>query len=176
MEILKKITIAKMGLGKDQLLRACIDLDGKAAPIARIFGRCFGSEHKMGDNGPYTLFRGMFESVNLLTGETYKSGLLILNGAAEGMLDGLLSVAEASRESENDTAEVPFIYEIGVKYVKDSSGAPYQFTVTPIGEEKLQLVDPLAEVRAAALGGVAQVPASLTKDAGKKGAKETAKA
>jgi hypothetical protein len=168
MEILKKLTLRALGLDSDTLLRACIDKEGITVPVARLFGRAvWPSESKMGDNGPYTLFKGMFGGVNLLTGEQAKSGLAIFNGAAESMLAGLVSMA-APQEEGGAPGEVPFVYEIGVKY--DASAiAKYVFSCKVIGEEKLQLADPLAEVRAIAMG---DVPTPALENSGKKGSKK----
>ncbi len=174
MEILKKLTIRALGLDGDTLLRACIDKDGQVVPVARVFGRAvWPAESKMGDNGPYTLFKGMFKGVNLLTGADAKSGLCILNGAAESMLAGLVAMA-APQEEGAAPGEVPFVYEIGVRY--DATAiSKYVFSCTTIGDEKLNLVDPLKELEEIALGGgVPQVTANAGKKGGKKGAEAVA--
>lgn len=172
MEVLKKITIARIGLEKDTLLKTCIDKEGPVA-ICRVFGRAFfPCESKLGDNGPYVLHKGMFEALNILTGKQFKAGQLILNGPAASMLEGQVLAA-------GEGGEVPFAYEIGVQYVKNGKGNPYQFTAKLLGEDKLITTDPLAEVRAVALGDVSkqiEAPANGAKvGAGKKEA-ATAKA
>lgn len=146
MEILKKLTLKGMGVDRDAFLRVAMDADGASVPVARVFGRATTKEDKIGDNGPYTLFKGMFGGVNLLTGQEFKSGHAIFNGPAEGMLAGGVSMLG------DEAGEVPFVYEIGVKYMKGVEGSPYQYTCKVIGEEALNLEDPLKDLRSVALG------------------------
>jgi hypothetical protein len=150
MELLKKLTIARLGLDKDVLLRTCIDAQGPVA-VARIFGRANQVESKLGDLGPYCLFKGSFEGTNLLSGVSYRAGHLILNGPAEGILEGQVSLA-------GEGGEAPFVFEIGVEYAgKDAKGNPYRFTAKMLGESVLNLEDPLKALRAIAMNDAPKV-------------------
>lgn len=164
MELLKKLTIARLGLDKDVLLRTCIDAQGPV-PVARIFGRATQVENKLGDLGPYCLFKGGFEGTNLLTGKSFKAGHLILNGPTEGILEGMVSMA-------GEGGEVPFVFEIGVEYAgKDAKGNPYRFTGSMLGENVLNLEDPLKALRDIAMNNAPKVI-----DGPKEGKKSAAKA
>lgn len=148
MQLLKKITISKCEITKDDCLKSAIAGDGAVVPMLRVFGRATSVEEKLSDYGPYCLFKGAFEAVNLKTGESFRSGLLIIQGPAEGMLQGAVSFIG------QEGGEVPFGYEIGVKYVKNEQGNPYQFTARDLLENSsIAMTDPLAELRSVALGG-----------------------
>lgn len=169
MMLLKKITNKTIGLDGDKILKATLAKEGHVVPLQRIIGRATKAESKLSDYGPYTLFTGMFESVNMLTGEPFKSGLLILQGPCEGILEGMVGIATQNEQG----GEVPFIFEVGAKYNPDAI-AKYEFTGQILGEAALQLEDPLQKLREVAYGAKPEVSKL---DAPKGGAKkETAAA
>lgn len=143
-ELLKKITMKAIGLDGDTLLRCCIDKNGDIVAVARVYGRARHAKSELSNYGPYVLFKGGFEAVNLLNTKSFKSGLLILQGPTEGILEGAVGLA-------GENGEVPFVMEIGVKY-DASAASKYVFTGKLIGEEQTNMNDPLADLRALAMG------------------------
>jgi hypothetical protein len=150
-QLLKKITIKQMGIGKDDLLRMSMPEKGQApkdVAVARVYGVITSTEDKLSEFGPYVLFKGMFEAVNLITGASFKSGLCILQGPVEGFLAGRVAMG-------GEGAQAPFVAEIGVRYMPDAKGSPYLFTGKLIGEESTMTNDPLKALRALAMGEAA---------------------
>jgi hypothetical protein len=146
-ELLKKITIKTCGLDGDKLIRLAMPAEGKPAktvPILRVFGLVTGAEDKLSEKGPYTEYSGMFEAVNLVSGETFKAGSAILAGPVQTFLKGKLQAA-------GDGGEAPFVAEIGVKY-DPSAATKYVFTGSLLGEKETDKTDPLAAMRAIAMG------------------------
>jgi hypothetical protein len=152
-ELLKKLTLKSCGFDGDKLIRLAMPVEGKPpknVPVLRVFGIVTGAEDQLSEKGPYTLYSGMFEAVNLISGETFKAGSAILAGPVQTFLKGKLQAA-------GEGGEAPFIAEIGVKY-DPTAATKYVFTGALLGEKETDKSDPLGKMREIAMGETKALP------------------
>lgn len=93
--------------------------------IATLYGRC--TEKKVGtsDFGDFIRFKGEFEAVNADSGESYRSGNMIVPGVLESLLDSSITV------DENNA--VDFAVEIWVE-PSERSNTGYTYNIKPLIE------------------------------------------
>lgn len=120
MDYLKKISMAKIGLDKKSLRKAC---EKGPARVMRVYGQISKVEYGSGDNGDWTRFKGQIECVNLLNGKVHRSGALFLPSVGGDTLEGQLLAAKG----EDENASVQFGLELGV-IESDTSAVGYEYT------------------------------------------------
>ena len=125
-QMLRKLTLKGANLSmkvlKDTV--ATVD-DGVNVPALKIVGKSTSAAHGSTDKGPYIKFGGDFFAVNLLTGETFQSGVCILPQFVALQLEAALKASNS----------VEFGLEIGAKR-NDTSVTGYEFTIKPLIEAK----------------------------------------
>jgi hypothetical protein len=152
-QISKKVTVGSLGLNRAQLQALVAGwAEGQEADVATIYGNAAKVERKPNKEDPSKTdvrFVGMFEGVNLMTGETIVAGSTFLPSAVSGMLEAAV---------DNASQGVEFSCLISVKKVEKSITG-YVFTVRMARDP--ETVDPLAELRqkAVALAGQITAPA-----------------
>lgn len=109
--------------------------------IATLYGRCTNKKIGTSDYGEFIRFKGEFEGVNADTGDSFRSGDMIIPGILESLLDSTISV------DENNA--VDFAVEVWVE-PSDRSMTGYTFNIKPL--IKPQESDALAELRNLAAG------------------------
>jgi len=127
MDFLKKITMAKIGLDRKMLKKAC---EKGPVRVMRVYGQTSKVEYGSGDNGDWTRFKGQIEAVNLLTKKISRSGALFLPGVASDILEGELLAAKGEDENSN----IQFGFEIGV-VASDNSATGYEYTAASMVQE-----------------------------------------
>lgn len=127
-DIVKKITLAKLGIDKDTIL----EILKKAKPedvisVAAFAGQISEAKPKSADLGDYLLFEGDIMGVNQLTGVTLRSGALILPPVAETPLAGMVKRAVKTDENGNVISQgvVEFQFEVTVRRDKAAIGYAY---------------------------------------------------
>lgn len=127
MDYLKKISMAKIGLDKKALRKAC---EKGPVRVMRVYGQVSKIEYGSGDNGEWTRFKGQIECVNLLTKQVNRSGALFLPSVAGDSLEGQLIAAKG----EDENASVQFGIEVGV-IESDKSAVGYEYTAASMVQE-----------------------------------------
>ena len=103
-------------------------------PALRIMGAACSAVGKQSDIGPYTLFEGEFEAVNLSTKQVFRSKALILPPVAETLLEADLDTAKGkSKEGEAVWAEFALDITIGQNTSK-LGGSKYKYGVIALIE------------------------------------------
>jgi hypothetical protein len=124
MEIVKKLTLRTMNLGK-VVLRKAVPEEGDNKSVAKIVGRTTLAQPVQGDNGESLRLIGDFTGLNLLTGEIFSSTVCFIpNFVAEPLANAL---------KESDAVE--FAIEITAKF-SEKSAVGYEFGVKPLLETK----------------------------------------
>ncbi len=124
MEIVKKLTLRTMNLGKIQIRKAVTE-ENPTASLAKIVGRTTTAQPVQSEQGESIRLIGEFNGVNLLTGEAFTSTTCFIpNFVAQPL-------ANALQESES----VDFAIEITAKY-SEKSAVGYEFGVKPLLETK----------------------------------------
>lgn len=116
--------------------------------IATLYGRCSDKKIGTSDYGEFIRFKGEFEGVNADTGDSFRSGDMIVPGILESLLDSAITV------DENNS--VDFAVEVWVE-PSDRSMTGYTYNIKPL--IKPQESDALAELRNLA-GGALPAPES----------------
>lgn len=80
---LKKITPKECRLNPKELEKVASDSTPSEVPVLRVYGVASKTASKTSNLGPYVMFEGGFEAINLLTGTKYRSDKMILPGVAE---------------------------------------------------------------------------------------------
>ncbi len=106
-----------------------------AKTLARIFGRALKWDTVTTQLGESYRFHGVFEGINMETGEVFKSGKVFLPGVVASIL--------AAEIDNADGRDIDFAYEIGGRWANGDFG--YEYTVKPIIETAT--ADPLAALR-----------------------------
>ena len=134
MELLSKISMKGVGA---QPSKGSVTKDQGTIPLAIMYGRT--TRYTVGQStfGEFTKFNGSFEATNVKTGESFRSGNILLPRIVEDLLRGALD----DREDANSALE--FALEIGVKYSENPMG--YEYTVRPLVE--LAASDELSHLR-----------------------------
>lgn len=154
LSFLKKITTAGVGLGTE-VLEGTVKGNGDSyTEVMRVYGMVSASEAgKDTGLGPYSVFTGEFEAVNMLNGEKFRATKLILPAIAEAPLLSLCDDAHGK-------SKVRFALAITVNENKSAKGGrKYRFGVTPLMEMS-------AEDELSKLG--ASLPKTLTDQTTKK--------
>ena len=137
---LSKITVASMGLKTAQLEKVAQGSEG-VTPVLNVYG--FLSDMEAGEStfGTYTKFKGEIEGANLLTGELFRSGVLILPSIAETPLVNEMSSIDKGEK-------LKFALEIGVQEnVSKKGGTRFKYAVKPLIE--MSQDDELSKMRLA---------------------------
>lgn len=129
-----------------------------ACTVAHVYGSARNYVIGSSTYGEYTKFRGDFEAVNLSSGESYRSGNLLLPDVAADLLASALHAAGAKHgrakspgidgdDGEDALAPIEFAVEIGIrpKTSDKPGGMPYEWTVRPLIEARDS--DPLVSMR-----------------------------
>lgn len=125
-QLLRKLTIKGCNLSMKALKDAVSAVeDGANVPALKIVGKSTSAAHGSTDKGPYIKFGGDFYAVNLLTGESFQSGVSILPQFVALQLEAALKASNS----------VEFGLEIGAKR-NDTSVTGYEFTIKPLIEAK----------------------------------------
>lgn len=111
--------------------------------IATLYGRCSDKKIGTSDYGEFIRFKGEFEGVNADTGDSFRSGDMIVPGILESLLDSAITV------DENNA--VDFAVEVWVE-PSDRSMTGYTYNIKPL--IKPQESDALAELRNLASGAL----------------------
>lgn len=127
-DIVKKITLAKLGLDKNtiiEILKNAKDTD--VFPVAAFAGQITEAKAKSADLGDYLLFEGDIVGVNQVTGQTLRSGALILPPVAETPLAGMVKRAIKVDDKGVVVSQgvVEFQFEITVRKDKAAIGYAY---------------------------------------------------
>lgn len=117
LSIVNKLTIKTM---KAQPARHSVEKDEL---IATIYGRCTDKKAGTSDHGDFIRFKGEFEGVNANTGDTFRSGDLIVPKTLESLLDAAISL-----EGSN---AVDFAVEVWVEK-NESSITGYSYAIKPL--------------------------------------------
>lgn len=128
--ILKKITV-KAVYGEIEAPEK-----GHSKPLITVYGNARRATTESTTFGDYVKFLGMFESVNMDSGEVFQSGALIVPGIVENLIFGALG-------SDENISGVQFAFEIGVKSDKTPTG--YSYTVKSLVQPAKD--DVLADLR-----------------------------
>jgi hypothetical protein len=133
--LVKKLTVREIMGNKVGLLQAVRDMIAKGAgevALCKVVGRTDKAKPGATDKGDFVRFYGEVVGVNLLTGERFQSGSVILPGAAESAIYGAIGVLDDKGHAEKT---VEFALEIGAKY-DEKSATQYVFTVRPLVEPR----------------------------------------
>jgi hypothetical protein len=143
MDILRKITL-KAVCGKldfEKLLSA----PDKKLSLMRVYGIARKAKPDQSDLGAFIRFSGSFRAENMETGEVFQSGVLILPGVAQDLLNGALD--------GEGVEDVQFGFEIGAHYDADSV-TKYVYDVkslvAPAQDDPLERMSKLLGVKSAA--------------------------
>lgn len=117
LSIVSKLTIKTM---KAQPARHSVEKDEL---IATIYGRCTDKKAGTSDHGDFIRFKGEFEGVNTVTGETYRSGDMIVPKTFESLLDAAIVLDEVNA--------VDFAVEVWVE-PNASSITGYSYAIKPL--------------------------------------------
>jgi hypothetical protein len=119
---LRKITI-KGVMGENPDVEKLIKKDGKRMDLCLIYGIVRRFKPDQSDKGAFVRFYGQIRATNLVTGELFQAGQVILPGQAQDALYGAMDGVEG--------ANVHFGVKVGVKY-DGSSIVKYVYTVESI--------------------------------------------
>lgn len=133
-QVVKRIT-QKSVLGKVKAVTP--PNDGETVKAFRVYGHAVKMAEKTATHGDYYEFTGDFEAINLITGEYFRSSVMILPDIAS------LELSKAFHDERNNM--VTFAFEIGVR-ADESAIAGYVFTCEPLVEQDKDN-DPLANLR-----------------------------
>lgn len=124
MEIVKKLTLRTMNLGK-AVIRKNVTEEAPNASLAKIVGRTTAAQPVQSEQGESIRLIGDFTGVNLLTGEIFSSTVCFIpNFVAQPLANAL---------TESDSVE--FAIEITAKF-SEKSAVGYEFGVKPLLETK----------------------------------------
>lgn len=127
--ILHKISTATVGLQSALLEKTALESKGVPVNVLIVGGFVTGMESGVSQFGNYIKFKGEFEGQNLLTGEVYRSGKLLLPPIAEGPISQEFEQAEGGR--------LKFAMQISVEENKSTKGGvKYKYGVKPLVEPK----------------------------------------
>lgn len=116
---IRKITV-KAVMGENPDVEKLIKKDGKRMDLCRIYGILRRFKPDESDKGAFVRFYGQVKAINLVTGEIFEAGQVILPGQAQDALYGAMDGVEGAR--------VQFGIKVGVKY--DASAiTKYTYTV-----------------------------------------------
>jgi len=137
-QLLKKLTVKGiMGAKIDTLPPVADMIVGKkkiTVSLCRIVGRTDRSKPDSSKMSDFVRFHGEFIGVNLLTGERFDSGSIILPGIAESAVYAQLSGLPKD-DKGNANGVVEFAFEVGVKF-DETAATKYVYTVNPLMEAK----------------------------------------
>lgn len=102
MKYLNKLTTATIGIDSRDAEKIAVDAGGPEVAIMRVYGKVNRATPKDGDLGPYIVFEGEFEGVNLITGEKGRSDKLIVPKLAETCFNEVYQKGVAERASQTD--------------------------------------------------------------------------
>jgi len=126
---LKKLTVREAGLSMAELEKVAVAAAGQEVPVLRIVGFLTGATVAQSSYGPYTSFEGEIAGTNILSGQEYRSGKLILPSVAEAPL---LSIVN---NREDDTMRVRFAVDVTVTENKSlKGGTKFKYGVRPLIE------------------------------------------
>ncbi len=132
-QIITKITLKNIGAQpKAKTLK-----EGETVHVANIYGRVRGIEPGSTQYGDFLKFKGAFEAVDIATGQTFRSGTLILPAVLESLISGAFG----------DQA-LDFAFKVNATY-SEKGNTGYTFTASPLIESTE--ADELADLRAAAM-------------------------
>jgi hypothetical protein len=103
-----KISAKQMGIDMDTIRESVKKGD---SVLFTIYGQIQRLQNGNGDNGEWTKFIGMFEAVNALTGEIFRSGNMFLPPAVTPIVEGQVLAALKSE----DFVGMQIAYEISAK-------------------------------------------------------------
>jgi len=106
-EQLRKITVKNV-MHETPDIEKLIKREGKRMDLCQIYGIVRRFKPDESDKGQFVRFYGQIRAVNLLTGEVFDAGQVILPGAAQDALYGAMDGVEG--------ANVEFGIKVGVKY------------------------------------------------------------
>lgn len=141
MKYLNKITLATMGVDTRDAEKIGVDANGKEVPILRVYGRVSSTSAREGDLGPYIVFQGQFEAVNLINGEKGRSDKMIVPTLAatcfnEVYMKGLEEAKSAAEKGPKD-GQV-FVAVAGdittMKNPSNKGGYKHKYGVAPLIE------------------------------------------
>jgi hypothetical protein len=127
-DIVKKITLSKLGLDKNVILEALKNAsDSDVIPVAAFAGQITEAKARSADLGDYLLFEGDIVGINQLTGASLRSGALILPGVAETPLAGMVkrAIKVDAQGVVVSQGVVEFQFEITVRKDKNAIGYAY---------------------------------------------------
>lgn len=133
--IINKISIKTVGI-KDEELKA-------GGPLMEVVGQVHEITHGEATNGTYTRFVGIFEAINLKSGEVYRAGALFLPNVAGNLV-------EAAFEDLNGDKEVPSVMQIAFEInsiPSETSNSGYTYSAKNLMPADAQ-ADPLAHLKA----------------------------
>lgn len=140
LRIEKKITVATVLGGKPDIKKiiAAHEATGKALPLIECYGIATGTKAGSSDMGPFVKLIGLFQAVNLETGEKTRAGVCILPAAANDLVAGALGFP-------TDARGVEFGFRLSAIYdVKSATN--YVYVVEAM--HQIQDNDPLAMLAA----------------------------
>lgn len=141
-EVLSKIAPRKV---LEDNPKKFVPAEGKpAVDLFTVFGIANGTKTGNTQYGDWEALTGVFEAVRTSDGRRFQSGVCFMPGAAGQMLVGGLKAAQ----SADKDASVRFAIVVGIKRSEVPIG--YEFTSRQV--VKLEQADPLADLRAKALG------------------------
>ena len=117
LEIVSKITVKTLDAQPKRLSVT------QYTPLCAIYGRCTSFEAGQSDHGEYVKFKGEFEGVNLTTGKTYRSAVLIMPKVLEDLLHQAINLENAG--------SVDFAVRITAK-PNEKSITGYSYGVEPL--------------------------------------------
>lgn len=124
-ELITKITTKTIGLTKTKLQELALANKNKSVPVARVYGHLSGATAEQSDLGPYVSFTGNFKAVNLLTGQSFRAGRMLLPGVAESALSGSFESSKA------DGKVLVFGLDLTVKF-QEGAATSYVFGAVPV--------------------------------------------
>ena len=146
-----KITISNLGC-----IPAAAVVEGKASPIARVYGIASGIKTVVDKNRGevYEAITGQFEGVNVKTGKVYQSAVLYLPSGIHGLLENAVKgqyheeqrndAGDILRKAHYDFNDVRFAMELSVVKAKNPAGYSYEAkSLVPAVVD-----DPMAAIRA----------------------------
>lgn len=124
MELVKKLTLRTMNLGK-AVIRKAVPEEGSVSSLAKIVGRTTAAQPVQSEQGESIRLIGDFTGINLLTGEVFSSTVCFIpNFVAQPLANAL-----------NESDSVEFALEITAKF-SEKSAVGYEFGVKPLLETK----------------------------------------
>jgi hypothetical protein len=131
-KFLKKISTKFVGLETVKLEAVAVANPESPVPVMRVYGRISAVETGTGQFGPWLKFKGEHECINLITGEVYRSAILLLPEMASMIISGIVDTAKAV----DSAAVAEYGLDLNVSFYDNpnKTGTKFIFGASPLIE------------------------------------------